>query len=906
MRITSGLTLRRLFATLSAASLAAAGVGAGLAAAATPASAASGGAASGALIQPTATASTPNQGSSLGWVVLRGRIPAAGDVTSVSVTVPAGSVPDGLKMNWGLVPFTDSSTVNPFTTMTSADGGTTWSGPVVPQTAQGPADAGEVGADAPVLVALLGLTDPAGEAQFPVTLTLNEADGAQVSTQFQVTAYPVAGPQLQLEAAAGYPALPPGDLSPVHSIGAITPANNDPASVMGSLLNWSYQGCSASSPPPALTAPDGATATALVEGACNFNLSEDGQDGITPGPWEITVPHVGSTWVSVYAQVGPEIHTNAEPGATVTIPVAGAVGPAALAESTGGFFQPSSLWVSPDGSPWTPANATWASGDTAVTVAVPPLPSPDTSTTAPLGSSIELQAPYIYPGGPGAGDGSSERSLDDYQGFVARVIVTGAPSSVPAGQSAEFSATLDAAAWDAVTGELEPLTAEEDAADVGTLGASAMGIVSQSADGFDTTTPTCTISLVSTVGATRTWKVTSDGPPSIPEVDPCQITVGAGPEVTTPTAVGSIFTRVNLGVLDTAGDLWTAAPASQVFNVATPAAPTTPPPPAKEVITLAGSGSLSGQVGTPIPGVTATATLPNGSPAEGVIVKFSAPSGITFAGGAATATAVTDAEGQATSPVLIPAAVGSGQVTAVPTGIEPSSPVAGDSTTGEGQWSVTITSPPTTCYLCGQLPPPPTPTPPAPTVAKIILSGTGTESALPGHPFPRPLVATALATNGKPVPGVVVRFTLPATPGGPRFAHGALTASATTGSNGQATSPTIFAGTTEAQFHAEAAADGVTSASPAKGEAISGQGDFSLIVAAPKPAPAPKPTPKPTPKPKPAPKPTPAPKPAPVPTVPPVHTGEPWAGGWTWDALAAGLALAGLALAAPRRRTARS
>lgn len=897
MRITSGTTLRRGLAALSAASLAAAGVGAGLAALVPPASAASGGASSGALIEPTATASTPNQGSSLGWVVLRGRIPAAGDVTSVTVTVPAGSVPDGLKMNWGLVPFSANGVVTPFTTLTSSNGGTAWSGPVVPPGAQSQGGAGEVGADAPVLVALLGLNDPAGQSEFPVTLTLNEADGASVTTNFQVTAYPVAGPQLSLTAAAGYAPLPPGDLRAFHAVGGVAPGDNDPAEEMGSLLNWSYAGCSASTPVPTLTAPDGQAATALVEDTCNFNLPEE---GIAPGPWEISVPHVGSTWVTVYAQVGPEIHTNAEPGATVTIPVAGAVGPAALAESTGGFFQPSSLWVSPDGSPWTPANATWASGDTAVTVAVPPLPSPDTSTTAPLGSSIELQAPYIYPGGPGAGDGSSERSLDDYQGFVARVIVTGAPSSVPAGQSAEFSATLDAAAWDAVTGELEPLTAEEDAADVGTLGASAMGIVSQSADGFDTTTPTCTISLVSTVGATRTWKVTSDGPPSIPEVDPCQITVGAGPEVTTPTAVGSIFTRVNLGVLDTAGDLWTAAPASQVFNVATPAAPTTPPPPAKEVITLSGSGSLSGQVGTPLPGVTATATLPNGSPAEGVIVKFTAPSGVTFASGGTTATAVTDAEGQATSPELIPASVGTGQITAVPAGIEPSSPLAGDSTTGEGQWSVTITAPPTTCYLCGPTPPPPpptppSPTPPAPTVAKIILSGTGVESALPGRAFPRPLVATALSTSGKPVPGVVVRFTLPATPGGPRFAHGSLTASATTGSNGQATSPTIFAGTTLSEFRAAASADGVTSSSPAKGESVTGEGTFRLIVAAP-PAPAPKPQPKPAPKP--------APKPQPTPTVPPVHTGEPWAG-WTWDALAAGLALAGLALAAPRRRPAR-
>ena len=892
MRTTSGITLRRALATLSAASLAAAGVGAGLAVAATPASAASGASSSGGLIQPTATASTPNQGSSLGWVVLRGRIPAAGDVTSVTVDVPAGSVPDGLKMNWGLVPFTDSSTVNPFTLMTSADGGTTWSGPVVPQTAQAPADAGELGADAPVLVALLGLSDPAGEAEFPITLTLNEADGATVTTNFQVTAYAVSGPQLQLEAAAGYPPLPPGDLSPVHGIGAITPENNDPAAEMGSLLNWSYAGCSASAPPPVLTAPDGATAQALVESACNFNLSEDGQAGITPGPWEITVPHVGSTWVTVYAQTGPQIHADAEPGETVTIPVAGGGGPEPLAESTGGFFQPANLWVSPNGYPWTPLPATWASGDTAVTVAVPTLPSADTAD-APLTSAVEVQAPYVYPGGPGAGDGSSERSLTDYQSVDAHVAVSGLPSSLAAGQSADFTTTVSGTVWNAVTGQPVPLTeAQLEQSGLPTaLNVETLALVSETSTGGDYGNASCAVSLVGGAGtATQTWKLTSDGPPSTPELDPCQVIVSAGVTQSSPSTLTDIG-GLDLAPLQTAGDLWESGGVTDAINVATPAAPTAPPPAAPQVITLTGSGSLSGQVGTPLPGVTATATLPNGSPADRVIVKFTAPSGVNFAGGSTTATVVTNSAGQATSPELIPAAVGTGQITAVPTGIEPSSPLAGDSTTGEGQWSVTITSPPTTCYLCGQLPPtptPPTPKPPAPTVAKIVLSGTGVESALPGHPFPHPLVATALATNGKPVPGVVVRFTLPATPGGPRFAGGALTASATTGSTGQATSPTIFAGTTLSEFHAEAAADGVTSASPAKGEAISGQGDFSLIVAAP-PAPAPKPQPKPT----------------PVPTVPPVHTGEPWAG-WTWDALAAGVALAGLALVAPRRRTARS
>lgn len=181
------------------------------------------------------------------------------------------------------------------------------------------------------------------------------------------------------------------------------------------------------------------------------------------------------------------------------------------------------------------------------------------------------------------------------------------------------------------------------------------------------------------------------------------------------------------------------------------------------------------------------------------------------------------------------------------------------------------------------------------------MSGAGTESALPGHPFPHPLIATALTSTNQPVPGIVVRFTLPSTPGGPRFAGNALTAEATTGSNGEATSPTIFAGTTEASFQAAASADGVSSTSPAEGEQVSGEGTFHLIVAAPAPAKPPAPAPKPTPKPAPAPQP----KPQPTPTVPPVHTGEPWAGGTVWYSLAAALAFAGLALVAPKRRTVR-
>ena len=688
-------SLRRIFASLSAASLAAAGLGLGVAAAA-PAASAAGSAASAPLVEASATASTPDEGGSLGWVVLRGRMPAAGDVTSVTVDVPAGSVPSGqLEMNWGLIPFVgDASAPEPFTAMTASANGTSWTGPVLPQAAVAPTGAGDLGAFAPVLVALRGLSDPPGQAEFPITLVLNEADGATVTTNFQVTAYPTSSPPLQLTAAAGYLSLPVGDLRPVNGVGYVGATSLDPSQAMGNLANASYQGCSSSSPLPTLVAPDGQTTHPLGT-ACNFSFPEDAQDGISPGPWEIDVPGVGSTWITNYAETGPQIHDYAEPGAPVTIAVGPEAGPAVLAESTGGFFQ-GPLWVTPVGYPWAKAlSTTWGQGDATVTVTPPTLPSPDTANSE-LSSFLEVQDPWVYPGGEGAGDGASTRSLLDYQALNSKVAVSPIPSSLPDGESVTFTTTLSATAWNAVSGAFEPLTAAqfEETHLASSVDVQAVALISQTSDSHTYGEPSCSVSLISGAGTpVETWQVTSDGPPSTPELDPCQLRISGGAEQLSPGAYAA------LQPIATVGSLWTATPATDTINVTpTPAVP-------KQVVTLAGSGTVNLQVDTPAPGVVATATLPNGDPAPGVIVRFTTPTGVNFATGSTTATEVTNSDGQATSPNLVAYQATNGQLTAVPTGIEAGSPVAGDSTTGEGTWTIVATSPPVTCYLCQQLPP---------------------------------------------------------------------------------------------------------------------------------------------------------------------------------------------------------
>ncbi|HTP45830.1 MAG TPA: hypothetical protein VMQ50_02780, partial [Casimicrobiaceae bacterium] len=79
-----------------------------------------------------------------------------------------------------------------------------------------------------------------------------------------------------------------------------------------------------------------------------------------------------------------------------------------------------------------------------------------------------------------------------------------------------------------------------------------------------------------------------------------------------------------------------------------------------------------------------------------------------------------------------------------------------------------------------------------------------------GTVFPQPLQATVMDSSGRPIQGVKVTFTLPATGARGTFPAGARTAVVTTDLNGIAISPAITANTTLGGWTATATAAGVT------------------------------------------------------------------------------------------------
>jgi hypothetical protein len=190
--------------------------------------------------------------------------------------------------------------------------------------------------------------------------------------------------------------------------------------------------------------------------------------------------------------------------------------------------------------------------------------------------------------------------------------------------------------------------------------------------------------------------------------------------------------------------------------------------------------------------LVATVTT-NGVGTSGVVVTFTAPatgaSG-TFAGATNVTTATTDSNGVATSPVFTAnGTTGSYTVTATVVGVLTSA-----------NFSLTNTA----------------------TAVETITATSGTpQTAVVNAAFAAPLVAT-VTTNGVGTSGVVVTFTAPASGASGTFAGATNVATATTDSNGVATSPVFTANATIGSYTVTATVVGVSATA-----------DFSLTNKAP-------------------------------------------------------------------------
>jgi adhesin/invasin len=179
----------------------------------------------------------------------------------------------------------------------------------------------------------------------------------------------------------------------------------------------------------------------------------------------------------------------------------------------------------------------------------------------------------------------------------------------------------------------------------------------------------------------------------------------------------------------------------------------------------------------------------DGHPVQGANVAFSLGTGIfgagaTFIGGGAQATAITDAEGKATSPPVIANGVaGSFVASASVDGL--SEPVS---------------------YSLRNLA----------TKTTIATTTPTTQTATVTASYRRPLQARVLGGDGHPVEGATVTFTLGSsaagssgTGAGASFAGGGTQATALTDASGVATSPRFRASTTAGRFTATATTTGV-------------------------------------------------------------------------------------------------
>ncbi|GLZ42184.1 VWA domain-containing protein [Actinokineospora sp. NBRC 105648] len=215
-------------------------------------------------------------------------------------------------------------------------------------------------------------------------------------------------------------------------------------------------------------------------------------------------------------------------------------------------------------------------------------------------------------------------------------------------------------------------------------------------------------------------------------------------------------------------------------------------------------GGQSTPAGTPFAApLVATVTDTIGQPSAGTPVTFATTGPATFPGGAATATATTGTDGRATSPVLTAGRTAGGvTITASAPGIAPAT------FTG----SVTNAVP-----------------------ASIAATSGSGQSATAGTSFAAPLVATVTNTAGGPAVDTPVTFTV--TAGTAAFAGGATAATVNTGTNGQATAPTLTAGSTTGLVTITATTPGVTTPATFTGNVTAPQGparaDIAVSLSAP-------------------------------------------------------------------------
>jgi hypothetical protein len=173
----------------------------------------------------------------------------------------------------------------------------------------------------------------------------------------------------------------------------------------------------------------------------------------------------------------------------------------------------------------------------------------------------------------------------------------------------------------------------------------------------------------------------------------------------------------------------------------------------------------------------------NGKPVADVSVTFAIASGPTgasasFLGGSPQATALTDADGLATSPALV-ANASPGRFTATATTANLASAAT---------YSLTNHAAATTLAAIGET----------------------RQQAAVGSRYPRPLRARVLDPSGRPIEGVTVTFTLPqiSSGAGASFLGGSNQATDLTDANGQASSPPLLANDTAGRFAATATATG--------------------------------------------------------------------------------------------------
>ncbi|QTD46376.1 IPTL-CTERM sorting domain-containing protein [Ottowia testudinis] len=212
--------------------------------------------------------------------------------------------------------------------------------------------------------------------------------------------------------------------------------------------------------------------------------------------------------------------------------------------------------------------------------------------------------------------------------------------------------------------------------------------------------------------------------------------------------------------------------------------PSNAPQPAK-LVAVAGSGQTTVVSTAFANALQARVEDANGQPVAGVAVRFNAPtSGASgsFGGAQASAQALTDAQGIATSPALTAnGTVGSYAVTAQVDGLAPA--------------SFTLTN-----RSGGVVDTP---------AALRMVSGTA-QTAQIGTAFGAPMVVQVLSAAGQPLAGVSVRFAFASQGASASFAGNRAVATVMTDASGQAASPAFTANQTAGTHQANASVTGMS------------------------------------------------------------------------------------------------